>query len=231
MENKKIAIIPARGGSKRIPRKNIIPFQGKPMLAYAINAAIKSELFDEIIVSTDDKEIAEIAEKHGAKVPFLRSAKNSNDFATTYNVLAEVFDFYEENGVKFDTACCIYPCVPLLNSDRIKEAEKLLYAGDYDVVFPVIEYGTPIARAFKISDNSKIEPYFKENLLERTQDVTSSYFDAGQFYWMDVLKVRTLKKLITDNSGCIVLSELEAQDIDTLEDLVMAELKYKKLYA
>ena len=178
-----LAIIPARGGSKRIPRKNIKDFLGKPIISYSINAAIESNLFDEIMVSTDDVEIAEVAKEFGAQIPFYRSERNSNDFATTFDVIEEVVSNYLANGREFNTICCIYPCAPLIDSAKIVEAYGYMTDNNLDSVIPVVEYTTPIQRSFKIQ-NDKLDFFFNEFINSRSQDLEKAYFDAGQFYWI-----------------------------------------------
>ena len=223
-----ICIIPARGGSKRIPKKNIKSFLGKPIIAYSIEAAIKSNLFAEVMVSTDDEEIAEIAKKYGAKIPFIRSKKNSNDFATTYDVIKEVLMEYEANKYKFDNACCIYACAPLVDSDKLKKAYQKLNKKKFDSIFPVIKYSSPIQRALKIH-NDKIDLFNSNHLNTRSQDLEDSFHDAGQFYWMKTEKILEKENIITDNCGSIIISELEGQDIDNEIDWKIAELKFKLL--
>lgn len=221
-----LCIIPARGGSKRIPKKNIKVFLGKPIIAYSIEAALKSQLFDEVMVSTDDIEIAEIAKKYGAKVPFMRSKKNSDDFATTYDVIEEVLLKYKEIGVEFINSCCIYSCAPFVTSTKIKESYNVLIKCNYDTVFPVMQFSFPIQRALKIK-NEKIQMFNPEHLTTRSQDLEKSYHDAGQFYWLNNKEIKKHKKLLTANSGAIIISELDGQDIDNETDWKLAELKYK----
>lgn len=227
--SRKLAIIPARGGSKRIHRKNIKEFCGKPILAYSIFSAINCGLFDEVIVSTDDLQIEEIARHYGAKTPFTRSMKNSDDFATTADVISEVLQFYDSLGLNFDKCCCIYPTAPLLNSKRLIEAYNHLVDGGYDSVFPVVEYSYPIKRSLKL-EKDKIRMIWPEYENVRSQDIESAYHDAGQFYWLEIKEFLEQKKLFTLNSSSIVLTELEVQDIDNLIDWELAELKYKLLY-
>lgn len=222
---KNLCIIPARGGSKRIPRKNIKLFLGKPIIAYSIEAAIKSKLFDNVMVSTDDNEIAEVAKKYGAKVPFIRSKKNSDDFATTYDVIEEVILEYKKQGVEFNNGCCIYSCAPFVTSSKIKEAYGTLTENKFDVVFPVMPFSFPIQRALKLNEE-KVEMFNPEYLTTRSQDLEKSYHDAGQFYWFNVKEILNKKKLLTDNTGAIVISEIEGQDIDNEVDWKLAELKY-----
>jgi pseudaminic acid cytidylyltransferase len=223
----KLAIIPARGGSKRIPRKNIKNFLGKPIIAYAIENAINSQLFDEIMVSTDDEVIAEIAISYGAKVPFKRSEKNSSDSATTIDVIKEVIFSYEKLGRQFEYASCIYPCTPLLSKEKLKESFYLLKKSDLDCVFPIIKYGFPIQRAVRLNDKGLIEMFQPEHLITRSQDLENSFHDAGQFYSFNVNNLVSKQKLITKLTGHIEVSEMEAQDIDNLVDWQLAELKYK----
>lgn len=224
-----LAIIPARGGSKRIPRKNIKPFLGKPIIAYSIEAAIKSNLFDEVMVSTDDVEIAKMAKQYGAKVPFLRSNDNANDFAVLADVVEEVVADYKKQGQNFNTICCILPTAPFVTTNKIKEAYSKLIQDDFDSVFPVLEFSFPIQRSLKINNN-KIEMVWQKHLNTRSQDLEPRYHDSGQFYWVNLSTFLKEKKLLTANSGAIVISELEAQDIDTNTDWVLAEIKYKLLF-
>ena len=221
-----IAIIPARGGSKRIPRKNIRNFLGKPIIAYSIEIALESGLFNEVMVSTDDIEIAEIAKKYGAKVPFFRSSNNSNDTATTFDVIEEVLTYYKMQDRNFDNLCCIYPCAPFCSTLNLTETYNLLLEKNFDTVFPVIQYSTPIQRAFRVENDKiiMINPKFQDT---RTQDLEHSYFDAGQFYWVQKARILTNKIIYSNNSGCIVLDELNAHDIDNEIDWEIAEMKYK----
>ena len=224
-----VAIIPARGGSKRIPRKNIKPFLGKPIIAYSIKAALDSGLFDEVMVSTDDKEIAEIAISFGAKVPFLRSAANADDFATTIDVIAEVIEDYKKEGKSFEYASCLYPSAPFNTAKRIQQFFDYLLKSGYDCVFPVLKYGYPIQRALRKNDKNKIEMLQKEHLITRSQDLEDTFHDAGQFYCFNVKALMKERKLWTNNTGAITIDEISAQDIDNLEDWEMAEFKYQYL--
>lgn len=224
---KRIAIIPARGGSKRIPRKNTKLFFGKPILAYSIEAALKSGLYDEVMVSTDDAEIAQIAKQYGAKVPFMRSEKNSNDFATTVNVLIEVLDWYQKIGQEFQQATCIYACAPFVNSKLLQDSFALLDQENCDCVFPSIAYSHPIQRALKVNQNGKIEPFDNSNSTTRTQDLEKAYFDAGMFYTFNVDRLLITKSLRTNNTFTIEVEDLHAQDIDNENDWILAEMKYK----
>ena len=221
---KNLAIIPARGGSKRIPRKNIRDFLGKPIIAYSIEVALKSKLFDEVMVSTDDVEIAEVAKKYGANVPFMRSKENADDFTTTVDVLLEVLRDYKKENKSFKQGCCIYPTSPLLTKKELIEGYELLKAKNFDTVFPVVKFGYPILRSLKIEEG-KVKMNWAEYLDSRSQDLPDSYHDAGQFYWFQTDKLMEQKKLFTSNSGAVILKEEQVQDIDTEQDWKLAELK------
>jgi pseudaminic acid cytidylyltransferase len=221
-----IAIIPARGGSKRIPRKNIKEFLGKPIIAYSIETAVGSGLFDEVMVSTDDDEIAKLAQSFGAKVPFKRGEKNADDFATTFDVLKEVLDNYKSIEHNFDFACCIYPTAPLVQVKHLAEGYKLLKSQNFYSVFPVVAFSYPVWRGLEINGN-KISPVWPEYKQSRSQDLKKVYHDAGQWYWFRPDKIED--SLFTDNSSAIVLEETEVQDIDTMSDWSLAELKYRML--
>ena len=224
-----IAIITARGGSKRIPRKNIKDFLGKPIIAYSIEAALQSGVFDEVMVSTDDEEIAEIARKYGANVPFLRSEATSNDFATTLDVLTEVLDSYKAIGKQYDIFACIYPTAPFITSERLKNAFNLLQRNNGNSVVPVVKYSFPPQRAFVERDGFIVYQY-PEFALKRSQDLEPIYHDSGQFYICKTDSYLKDGKVISDKSVPFVLPEEEVQDIDTLSDWVIAEEKYKHLY-
>lgn len=225
---KSIAIIPARGGSKRIPRKNIKIFCGKPIIAYSIEAALKSNIFDEVMVSTDDKEIAEIALSYGAKVPFFRSPEMSSDTAMTVPVLLEVFDEYKKRGNEYDFVCCIYPTAPFINSARLCEAMNKLKECKVDSVLPVVKYSYPPQRAL-IIENNKLKMIYPENYNVRSQDLEPIYHDAGQFYFMKIETLKKEKTLYCGRSLPIILPEVEVQDIDNEEDWNIAEVKYQIL--
>jgi N-acylneuraminate cytidylyltransferase len=221
-----ICIIPARGGSKRIPRKNIKEFLGKPIIAYSIKAALDSGLFDEVMVSTDDEEIADIAKKFRANVPFIRSTKNSDDFASTFDVIEEVIKVYKSQGKVFENICCIYSCAPFVNSEILLKAYNQLIRYKFDTVFPIIAYSFPIQRALRL-DQRKVSMILEENLNVRSQDLEDSFHDAGQFYWCNSKKLLQNKKILTKNTGGVEISELEAQDIDNEIDWKLAELKFQ----
>lgn len=225
----KLAIIPARGGSKRIPRKNIKNFAGKPIIAYSIELALESGLYDEVMVSTDSLEIADIARHYGAKVPFIRSAQNSGDFSTTIDVLKEVESNYSETqGRGFDYICCIYPTAPLIKKEDLFDGLNLLIKDDLDCVFPIVAFSYPIWRGLEVL-NSKTKMVWPEYIHARSQDLKRIYHDAGQWYWYKPLKIS--ESLFTENSGSIILDDSRVQDIDTLDDWAIAELKYSRLSA
>jgi pseudaminic acid cytidylyltransferase len=223
---KKIAIIPARSGSKRILNKNTKDFHGLPIITYSIEAAIQSGLYDEVMVSTDCETIRDVALKYGAKAPFLRSKENSNDFATTVDVLLEVVEWYAANGVNFDEATCIYACSPFINVNLLRKSFEML-TFDCDCVFPVIAYSHPIQRAMRITDKGLIKPFFDLDENQRTQDFEKAFYDAGMFYSFNVNRLLQNKSLRTNNTRTIEINEMNAQDIDNDLDWKLAELKYK----
>ncbi len=220
-----LCIITARGGSKRIPRKNIKDFLGKPIIAYAINAALESKLFSEVMVSTDDDEIAAVAQKYGAKVPFMRSAKTSDDFATTDDVLREVLGVYRAQGREFESFACIYPTAVLLSAERLIGAYELFCKKNASLLVPVVKFAFPPQRAFVLKDGylSYKEPL---NAPKRSQDLEALYHDAGAFYFYKTADFLASK---TEGRVAMILSEIEVQDIDNIDDWRMAELKYKVL--
>lgn len=220
-----IAIITARGGSKRIPGKNIKEFCGKPIIAYSIEAALKSELFDVVMVSTDSEEIADIAKSYGAEVPFMRSQKNSDDYATTADVLHEVISKYEELGQHFDIMCCIYPTAPFVTSTKLKTAYEFMKKKKGDALIPVVKYSFPPQRCFVIR-SERIQLLHPENMNIRSQDLEPYYHDAGQFYFWKTNKFSTV---FVKNTVPYILDDMEVQDIDNIEDWKIAEIKYKNL--
>lgn len=225
---KNLAIIPARGGSKRIPRKNIKNFLGKPIIAYSIEVALQSRLFEEVIVSTEDEEIAAIATQYGAKVPFMRSEQTANDVATTVDVLKEVEQEYKNRfDMTSDFICCIYATAPLIQTKDLVDGLKLLIEKQYSSVFPIVAYSYPIWRGLKINSIGKTEMIWKEYLNARGQDLETVYHDAGQWYWYTPSKIQN--SLFTNNTGAIVLSEENVQDIDSIADWKLAEMKYELL--
>lgn len=223
---KRIAIITARGGSKRIPRKNIKEFCGKPILAYSIEAALKSGAFDTVMVSTDDEEITQIACQYGAEVPFYRSEKTSGDFATTNDVLLEVIDEYEKRGQFFDIGCCIYPTAPFVTAGKLTDALDKFQSCDADSLIPVVQFSYPPQRALVIEEGSLVfhQPQYMDS---RSQDLQPHYHDVGQFYFFRVPNYKEKKKLMLGKILPYVVSEMEVQDIDNETDWKIAELKYQ----
>ncbi len=221
-----LAIIPARGGSKRIPRKNIKNFHGKPIIAYSIEAALSSNLFEEVIVSTEDPEIAEVAQKYGAKIPFLRSKENSDDYATIADVILEVIDSYENLNKSFDTVCCIFSTAPFISVNKIIEGFELMNAKAYDSVFTIQRHSYPIWRSLKIT-NDRLNLIWPENLNKRSQDLIETYHDAGQFYLAKTEAFKKEKTFMLNNCGGMEIGALEGLDIDTLEDWDIAEKLYR----
>lgn len=226
---KLICIIPARGGSKRIPRKNVKDFLGKPIIAYSIEAALKSEIFDEVMVSTDDKEIAEVALKYGAKVPFLRSEETSNDFATTSDVINEVLDNYKQEGQVFDVICCIYATAPFVTSGKIQRGAKLLEEGKFDSAFTCTAFSYPVLRGLVVNNKGRVAMKWPEYRNSRSQDLPQFYHDAGQFYFATTEAFHKANGFWGENTAPIVVSELEVQDLDTPTDWALAEMKFNLL--
>lgn len=224
--NKSVAIITARGGSKRIPHKNIKFFCGKPIIEYSIDAALGSKIFDEVMVSTDDTEIAEIAFKHGAVVPFMRSACSSNDFATTADVISEVLNEYRKLGKNFEYACCIYPTAPFITPQKIRMGMELLISKKADTVIPLVAYSFPPQRGMLIRNNM-VQYQYPEYMTSRSQDLETVYHDCGQFYCLNVNSFTKTGKLIGEKTFPIILNEKEVQDIDNISDWELAEIKYK----
>lgn len=223
---RKIAIITARGGSKRIPRKNIREFCGKPILAYSIEAARESGLFDTVMVSTEDKEIAGIARQYGAEVPFYRSERTAGDFATTNDVLLEVLEEYGKRGEHYDLGCCIYPTAPFVTADKLKCAMERLEGSDADTLIPVVNFSYPPQRAMIVKEGRLVFEY-PQYLDSRSQDLEPHYHDVGQFYLFYTEAFRKNKKLMVGNILPYVVSEMEVQDIDNQTDWEIAEIKYR----
>lgn len=227
---KNIAIIPARGGSKRIPRKNIKLFMGKPIIAYSIEVAQKSNLFDEIMVSTEDEEIAGIALQYGANVPFMRSIKAANDFAPTADVIIEVLNTYASMGKTFDIVSCIYPTAPFVSKELLHEAYNKLITYQLNSIFPLVAFSHPIQRSLTINESGFVEMKKPEYLNSRSQDLATTYFDAGQFYMAIIDAFFEYKTFWGEKTGGIILNELQVQDLDNEMDWKLAELKYKLLH-
>lgn len=223
---KNLAIIPARGGSKRIPRKNVKPFLGKPMLAYSIEAALATGLFDEVMVSTDDEEIAEVARLYGAKVPFMRTPATANDYATLADVMREVLHTYKERGQEFDSACLILATCPMLQSADIVSAYNRLTTSDFTMVYPVVVFGYPIWRCLDLAEDGSMKRHWPEYENSRSQDLPKEYHDTGTFYWYKNAEWLAGNIKI----GGIEVDETTIQDIDTETDWKLAEMKYKLLF-
>lgn len=216
-----LAIIPARGGSKRIPGKNIKEFLGKPVIAYSIETALKSGLFEEVMVSTDDERIADVAKEFGASVPFMRSEKNADDYATLADVVEEVKNEYLSRGRIFKHICCILPTAPLITMENLKKGLDILIETEADSVKPVVRFSYPVQRAIKMVDG-KTEMFYPQFKTTRSQDLEPAYHDAGQFYWM-----KFDSALRGQNKYGFELSEMQVQDIDTNVEWKLAEMKYK----
>jgi len=228
MSEKAIAIITARGGSKRIPKKNIKEFCGKPIIAYSIRAALDSGIFDEVMVSTDSEEIAEIARAYGAKVPFMRSAKTSDDFATTADVLMEVLERYQEQGRTFEVMSCIYPTAPFVTPQKLQSAYDTLTKEHAVMAMPVVAFSYPPQRSYILQGNM-LEMKWKENYNKRSQDLEKMYHDAGQFYMYQVEAFIRLKGQMTESIVPVIVDEMDVQDIDNESDWKLAELKYQMI--
>jgi pseudaminic acid cytidylyltransferase len=228
MKRNALAVITARGGSKRIPRKNIRSFLGRPILAYSIESALTSRLFDEVMVSSDDEEILQLARTLGAATPFTRSAGTSNDTATTADVLLEVLAEYRRRGDEFESLCCIYPTAPFVSAAKLQQAEALLRDSGADAVVPVVAFSFPIWRSFKIEEG-RLAFNWPENALRRSQDLPKAFHDCGQFYFVRTEPFLAQRRVIMDHTVPIIVPEEEAQDIDTEDDWKIAEIKYSLL--
>lgn len=222
-----LAIIPARGGSKRIPNKNFRIFSGHPIIRYSIETALTCGLFEEVMVSTDTSEIEQLAISFGATVPFKRTSVNSDDSATLSSVVFEVLESYQKIGQNFEFVCMILPTAPLLSAHTVVAAyEKLVKNISFSSVVPVVRFSFPIQRAFVLDDQGKARMLQPETMFARSQDLEPAFHDAGQFYWLRVADFFKEKSIFTDSMGAIEISELEAQDIDTEVDWELAELKF-----
>ena len=231
MENKQtenaIAIITARGGSKRIPKKNIKMFCGKPIIAYSIEAALKSGIFSEVMVSTDSEEIAQIAREYGASVPFMRSERTSGDYATTSDVILEVLDRYRECGRSFEYICCIYPTAPFITAQKLMQAYQLMVERKPAEILTVVKFSYPPQRCYVMNEEGMIEYKYPEYSLTRSQDLEKQYHDAGQFYMYYAEKYLKLHGQVKEGIIPIIVPELEVQDIDNEQDWKIAELKFQ----
>lgn len=223
-----VCIITARGGSKRIPRKNVREFCGKPMLAYSVETAVASGIFDVVMVSTDDDEIADVARKYGAEVPFMRSEATSNDYATTADVLREVLSDYGKCGDEFDTMCCLYPTAPFVQVSELKEASAMIEAGASSVI-PVTSFDFPPLRGFRVGEDGSLEYAFPEFAQTRSQDLPEMVHDCGRFYFAKVASFHETGGFITNNTRFLRIPSRLVQDIDTLEDWELAEQKYRAM--
>ena len=223
---KNLAIIPARGGSTRIPKKNVNPFLGQPMLAYSIEAALATGLFDEVMVSTDDEEIAEVARKYGARVPFMRTETTANDYATLADVMKEVLITYKERGQEFDNACLILATCPMLQSKDIISAYERLISSNFTMVYPVVLFSYPIWRCLDLAEDGSMKRHWPEFENSRSQDLPKEYHDTGTFYWYKNAEWLAGNIKI----GGIEVDETAIQDIDTETDWKLAEMKYKLLF-
>lgn len=224
-----IAIITARGGSKRIPRKNIKTFCGKPIIAYSIEAALQSGLFEEVMVSTDDEEIARIAGEYGAKVPFMRNRESAGDYASTDDVLLEVLTAYKERGREFASFCCLYPTAPFVTADKLRTAMGLLEKADS--VMPVVAFSFPPQRCMVINEAGELRMKWPEHARTRSQDLEPYYHDCGQFYCCRTQPFMQYGTTDLPRMIPMIMSEMEVQDIDNQDDWAIAELKYQQMMA
>lgn len=222
-----VAIVTARGGSKRIPRKNIKNFMGNPMIAYVIKAALDSKIFDEVMVSTEDEEIASVAKSLGAVIPFMRSMETANDYAGTDDVLIEVLGEYDKRGKKFKNFCCLYPCSPFLTDKILKNAWNCFNTSGADSLVPVCEFESAPQRCLMENAKGFIEYREKEFINYRTQDLSPLYYDCGTFYFCKTTPFMENKKIISEKTVKYLMPSYLVQDIDTMEDWKMAEMKYK----
>lgn len=225
----RLAVIPARGGSKRIPRKNIKNFCGKPIIAWSIEAALKSTCFDRVIVSTDDDEIAEIARQWGAEVPFIRPANLSDDYTGTTSVIRHAIEWFSEHGTEFEEVCCIYATAPFILASDIEKGLEILCEQKADYVFSVTSYPYPIQRAVKINVSGRIEMFFPDYFNRRSQDLEESFHDAGQFYWGTADAWKNELKIFSEIAAPLVLPHYRVQDIDTPEDWIRAEIMFSSI--
>lgn len=222
----KIAIIPARGGSKRIPRKNIKLFHGKPMIAYSIEAALKSNCFDKVIVSTDDQEIADVARLYGAEVPFMRPKNISDDYATTMDVIQHAVQWCEQQDLSITHICCLYATAPFVQAEDLQKGWEIVQQEGVQYAFSATTFPFPIQRAIKLSNTGSVSMFSPEYELTRSQDLEESYHDAGQFYWGEANAFRQKLPIFSQYARCVVLPRKQVQDIDTPEDWDLAEVLF-----
>lgn len=223
----RICVIPARGGSKRIPRKNIKTFGGQPLISWSINAALQSGCFNRVIVSTDDAEISEVAKAYGAEVPFIRPSELSDDYVGTIPVIAHAIDWQNANGPQVSEACCIYATAPFVQADDIERGLTTLLNCGVDYAFSVTHYAFPIQRAIRKTLNQRVEMFQPQYLNTRSQDLEEAWHDAGQFYWGRAAAWLEQKPLFGPDATPVPLPRHRVQDIDTPEDWTRAELMFK----
>lgn len=227
----KIAVIPARGGSKRIPRKNIKEFCGKPMIAYSIEAALQSGCFDKVVVSTDDSEIAEVVKYYGAEVPFIRPVELSNDYASTIPVIRHAIEWFMQQGIDPQLVCCLYATAPFVTAEYLQQGLKQITESNASYAFTVTSYAFPIQRAIKILPELGIEMFDETSFNTRSQDLEEAWHDAGQFYWGKAEAWLTEKVIFGPDSTPVILPRHRVQDIDTPEDWDRAEWLFKAMQA
>lgn len=225
----RLAVIPARGGSKRIPRKNIKPFNGRPMIAWSIEAALQSGCFDRVIVSTDDAEIAQVAKASGAEVPFVRPPELSDDYTGTIPVIAHAIEWQNTHGAQASQVCCIYATAPFVQASDLQRGLQVLQSTGADYAFSVTSYAFPIQRAIRITPEQRVEMFQPEHFGTRSQDLEEAWHDAGQFYWGQAKAWLAHKPLFSPEAAPVVLPRHRVQDIDTLEDWERAEWMLKAL--
>lgn len=226
---KRVAIIPARGGSKRIPRKNIRDFCGKPMIAWSIEAAMASRCFDRIIVSTDDHEISELAKQLGAEVPFVRPAELSDDYAGTLPVIRHAVDWLQQNGDQIEYACCIYATAPFISPEDLERGLERIREEDASYAFSVTSYAFPIQRAIRITAHGRVAMFYPEHFSTRSQDLEEAWHDAGQFYWGTAEAWLEERAIFSEGAVPVLLPRHRVQDIDTPEDWTRAEWMFKAI--
>lgn len=225
----KLAVIPARGGSKRIPRKNLKPFSGKPIIAWSIEAALESDCFDHVVVSTDDDEIADVAGRHGAEVPFVRPAALSDDATGTVPVMRHAVEWFNERGQAPVQVCCVYATAPFLRAIDIRRGLDVLTNAGCDYAFSVASYPFPIQRAIRINAQGRVEMFSPEHFNTRSQDLEEAYHDAGQFYWGRATAWQIGKDIFGPHAAAVRLPRYRVQDIDTAEDWVTAEYLFRAI--
>jgi pseudaminic acid cytidylyltransferase len=222
-----IAIIPARGGSKRIPKKNIKDFLGKPIIAYSIETAISSKLFNKVIISTDDEEIKDVAIKYGAEVPFIRPKEIADDFTGTHEVIGHAVKWLEDNGEKIDYACCIYPTAPLIQNDDLIKGFEIIKTGKWNSVIAATNFSYPIFRSFENLTDGGLKMVFPEHYNSRSQDLPEVYHDAGLFYWAKPATWKKKPEGYNEKNSIIKIANYRVQDIDTIDDWKKAEIAFE----